>query len=92
MPSIQRNVIWCQGKNIFCAELKKKDWQVLDEKSNCFTTFLDPESYYRWLSVPFGIKPVAEQYQCHQWDVLAGLTEISVIADDILGYVCGDTI
>ncbi|KAF7652237.1 hypothetical protein LDENG_00099600 [Lucifuga dentata] len=67
-------------------------WQVkLDNESSYLTTFWTPLGRFRWLRIPFGIKPAVEEYQHRQHEALQGLNGVSVIADDILLYGCGDT-
>ncbi|KAG6935029.1 hypothetical protein G0U57_015772 [Chelydra serpentina] len=41
-----------------------------------------PVGKYRWLRIPFGIRPFAEEYHCRQQTI----KRISIIADDILVY------
>ena len=59
----------------------------LDEESSYLTTFWTPFGRYRWLRMPFGIKPAPEEYQKRQKDALQGIEGVEVVADDIL--VCG---
>lgn len=67
-------------------------WQVkLDKESSYLTTLWTLLGRFRWLRMPFGIKPAAEEHQRRQHEALQGLTGVSVIVDDILLYGCGDT-
>ena len=93
MPTIEEILPEISKAKIFSV-LDAKDgyWQIrLDEASSYLTTFWTPLGRYRWLRMPFGIKPAAEEYQRRQHEVLLGLKGVSVIADDILVYGCGDT-
>ena len=93
MPTIEEILPEISKAKIFSV-LDAKDgyWQIrLDEASSYLTTFWTPLGRYRWLRMPFGIKPAAEEYQRRQHEVLQGLKGVSVIADDILVYGCGDT-
>ncbi|KAK5893965.1 hypothetical protein CesoFtcFv8_010707 [Champsocephalus esox] len=63
----------------------------LDEESSLMTTFWTPWGRKRWLKFPFGVSVAPELYQRKQHELLAGLTGIEPIADDILIVGCGDT-
>lgn len=81
-----------KAKTFSVLDAKDGYWQIqLDEASSYLTTFWTPLGRYRWLRMPFGIKPAAEEYQRRQHEVLQGLKGVAVIADDILVYGCGDT-
>lgn len=81
-----------KAKTFSVLDTKDGYWQIqLDEASSYLTTFWTPLGRYRWLRMPFGIKPAAEEYQRRQHEVLQGLKGVTVIADDILVYGCGDT-
>lgn len=93
MPTIEEILPDIAKAKVFSV-LDAKDgyWQVkFEEESSYLTTFWTPLGRFRWLRMPFGIKPAAEEYQRRQHEVLRGLTGVSVIADDILLYGCGDT-
>ena len=53
--------------------------------------FGTPWGRYRWLRMPFGISPAPEEFQRRVNDVLSGLPEVKVIADDILVFGSGET-
>lgn len=62
-------------------------WQVcLNEDSSKLTSFWTPFGKFRWLRMPFGIKPAMQIYQRKQSAVLQGLEGVAAIADDILIY------
>lgn len=63
----------------------------LDEESSLMTTFWTPWGRKRWLKLPFGMSFAPELYQRKQHKLLAGLSGIEPIADDILVVGCGDT-
>lgn len=94
MPTIEEILPDLAKAKIFSVlDAKDRYWQVLlDEESSYLNAFWTPEGRYSWLRMPFGIKPAAEEYQLHQQVALAGLKGISVIADDILVYRCGDSV
>ena len=64
----------------------------LDEQSSYLTTFWTPFGRYRWLRMPFGIKPAPEEYQKRQKQAIEGLEGIFVIADDILCVGYGESV
>lgn len=63
----------------------------LDEDSSYMTTFWTPWGRKRWLKLPFGVSVAPEVYQRKQHDLLAGLSSVEPIADDILIVGCGET-
>ena len=63
----------------------------LDNASSFRTTFWTPQGRYRWLRMPFGISSAPEEFSRQLSEVLEGLANIEVIADDILIYGCGET-
>ena len=65
---------------------------VLDQESSYLTTFWTPHGRYRWLRMPFGISSAPEEFQRRLDEVLEGLENIEVIADDIVVYGTGDTL
>ena len=93
MPTVEEILPELAKAKIFSV-LDAKDgyWQEqLDQASSYLTTFWTLEGRYRWLRMPFGLKPAVEEYQMRQHEALQGLKGVSVIADDILVYGCGDT-
>ena len=64
---------------------------VLDEQSSYLTTFWTPHGRYRWLRMPFGLSSAPEEFQRRLDEVLEGLDNVEVIADDIIIYGTGDT-
>lgn len=68
-------------------DAKKGFWQIkLDEKSSILTTFYTSYGKYRFVRLPFGLKPAMEIYQAKQNAILHSLKGVAVIADDILVY------
>lgn len=81
-----------QAKVFSCLDAKKGFWNLkLDEKSSKLTTFVTPFGNYRFLRMPFGIKPAMEIYQKRQHLLLQGLEGVVCIADDILVFGSGET-
>lgn len=93
IPTIEEMLPNLAKAKVFTS-LDAKDgyWQVeLDEPSSKLTTFWTPEGRYRWLRLPFGIAPAAEEFQRRLHETLDGIEGVCVIADDILVYGCGDS-
>jgi hypothetical protein len=65
---------------------------VLDEESSFLTTFWTPFGRYRWLRLPFGINSAPEEFYMILHELLEGLENVEVIADDILIYGSGDSV
>ncbi|KAK3084785.1 hypothetical protein FSP39_018986 [Pinctada imbricata] len=67
-------------------------WHVeLDEQSSLLTTFGTPWGRFRWLRMPFGIKPASEEFQRRIDEALEGLSGIKAVHDDIVVWGSGDT-
>lgn len=60
----------------------------LDNDSSYMTTFWTPWSRKHWLKLPFGVSVAPEVYQRKQHELLAGLSGVEPIADDILIVGC----
>ncbi|KAJ8333896.1 hypothetical protein SKAU_G00412150 [Synaphobranchus kaupii] len=63
----------------------------LDEDSSYMTTFWTPWDRKRWLKLPFGVSVAPEIYQRKQHELLAGLSGVEPIADDIRIVGCGES-
>jgi hypothetical protein len=86
MPTIENILPEISNAKVFSVlDAKDGHWQVkLDEVSSYLTTCWTPVDRYRWLRMPFGITPAAEEYQCTRCEALQGRKGVNVIADDIL--------
>ncbi|XP_064638291.1 uncharacterized protein LOC135494308 [Lineus longissimus] len=74
-------------------DVKNGYWHVeLDEPSSLLTTFGTPFGRFRWLRLPFGVKPASEIFQRHLDQVINGAKGVELIADDMLITGEGDTI
>ena len=82
-----------KNANVFSVVDAKDDFlQVsLDEESSFLTTFWTPFGRYRWTRMPFGRKSSPEEFQRRLDEGLEGLTNIAIIADDMIVYGTGDT-
>jgi ribosomal protein S14 len=75
----------CDAKNGF--------WLLkLDTDSSKLTCFETPFGRFRWLRMPFGVKPAPELFAAKMHKALRGLNGVACIADDILTYGCGETV
>ena len=58
-------------------------WQIkLDEESSKLTTFNTPWGRYRFLRMPFGVKPAPEIFQKAMHDIFQGVP-VEIIVDDL---------
>ena len=74
-------------------DVKNGYWHVeLDKKSSLLTTMGTCFGRYRWLRLPFGIKPASELFQRHLDQVINGAKGVELIADDMLITGEGDTL
>ncbi|XP_064637858.1 uncharacterized protein K02A2.6-like [Lineus longissimus] len=74
-------------------DVKNEYWHVeLDDPSSLLTTFGTPFGRFRWLRLPFGVKPASELFQRHLDQVINGAKGVELIADDMLITGEGDTI
>ena len=64
---------------------------VLGKISSYLTTFWTPFGQYHYNKMPFGITSGPEEYQRRQHEILEGLDNVAVVADDILIYGMGET-
>lgn len=83
----------CNAKVFSVLDAKQGFNQIeLDEESSYLTTFWTPFGRYRYLRMPFGISSGPEEYQRRQQEVLEGLDNVAVVADDILVFGCGESL
>ncbi len=74
------------GKSIFSI-LDEKDgyWQIkLDEPSSKLCTFNTPWGRFRFLRLPFGIKPASEVFQQKNCETFGDISGVHVIVDDMI--------
>lgn len=93
LPIIEEILPMLSKARVFSTvDAKHGFWQLmLDEKSSKLTTFWTPYGRYRFIRMPFGIKPASEIYQRKQNEIVEGLDGVHVMADDILIVGRGDT-
>ncbi|KAK3885281.1 hypothetical protein Pcinc_010488 [Petrolisthes cinctipes] len=64
----------------------------LDYESSLLCIFNTPFGRYRWLRLPFGLRPSPEVFQKHLMHALEGLEEVFICADDVLVVGYGDNL
>ncbi|XP_048775390.1 uncharacterized protein K02A2.6-like [Ostrea edulis] len=81
-----------QARIFSVVDCKDGFWHItLDDESSFLTTFGTPWGRYRWLRMPFGIKPASEEFQRRMDEALSGIHGIKAIHDDIVVYGCGNS-
>ncbi|XP_065061116.1 uncharacterized protein K02A2.6-like [Rhopilema esculentum] len=86
LPLIEDVLPELEGVKVFSKiDLKEGYLQIeLDEESSMLTTFQTPWGRWRYLRMPFGIKPASEHFQ-HEFDqCIEGLSGVYAVADDAL--------
>ena len=64
---------------------------VVDEPSSLLTTFWTPFGHYKWNRLPFGISFTPKELERRLTEVLEGLDNVAVVADDLLIFGCGNS-
>ena len=74
------------GAKVFSViDVKDGYWNLkLSPESSDLTAMGTPFGNYKWLRLPFGVKPSSDHFQRELNDALKGLDGIYIIADDIL--------
>ena len=90
LPTIEEVATRLHGAKLFTKlDVRNGFWHVaLDDKSSYLTTFNTPFGRYRWLRMPFGIRSAPEVFQRRMHELVEGMDNIEVVADDfvIIGY------
>ena len=81
------------GAKVFTIlDVSKGFWHVLlDKPSSFLTTFHQPFGQYRWKRMPFGISSAPEVFQRCMHELIEGLHEVEVIADDFVVFGFSNT-
>ena len=67
-------------------------WHItLDSPSSYLTTFNTPFGRFRWRRMPFGIRSAPEVFQRRMHELIEGMPQVEVIADDFVVVGKGDT-
>ena len=81
-----------RAKYFTVCDVRHEYWHVqLNKSLSLLTTFNTPSGRYRWIRLPFGIKPASETFQQKLDHALEGLNGTAKIADDILLWGEGDS-
>ncbi|CAH1366264.1 unnamed protein product [Tenebrio molitor] len=93
MPTIEEILPELADARVFTTlDAKKGFWQLkLNDESSKLTIFWTPFGKYKYLRLPFGVKPAMQIYQKKQHEIVQGLRGTIAIADDILVYGKGKT-
>lgn len=93
IPTLEESMPDLANAKIFTTlDVKNGFWHVkLDEDGSKLTSFWTPFGKYRWLRLPFGLKPSMEIFEMKLHGVIQGLEGVICIADDLLVYGCGNT-
>nr|KAH0807779.1 hypothetical protein GEV33_015012 [Tenebrio molitor] len=88
MPTIEEILPELADARVFTTlDAKKGFWQLkLNDESSKLTSFWTPFGKYKYLRLPFGVKPAMQIYQKKQHEIVQGLRGTIAIADDILVY------
>ena len=90
LPTIEDVATRLHGAKIFTKlDVKNGFWQIeLDQESSYLTAFNTPFGRYRWKSMPFGLCSAPEVFQRKVHELIEGMQNVEVIADDfvVLGY------
>ena len=66
-------------------DVKEAFWHIkLDEESQLLTTMITPWGRFKWLRLPFGLKPSSEIFQKRFQQSIEGLPGVACIADDVI--------
>ena len=90
LPTIEDVATRLHGAKVFTKlDVRNGFWHVvLDEDSSYLTTFNTPFGRYRWRRMPFGIRSAPEAFQRKMHELIEGMSNIEVVADDfvVVGY------
>ena len=90
LPTIEDVATRLHGAKVFTKlDVRNGFWHVcLDEESSFLTTFNTPFGRYRWRRMPFGIRSAPEVFQRKMHELIEGMSNVEVVADDfvVVGY------
>ena len=90
LPTIEDVATRLHGAKVFTKlDVRNGFWHVrLDEESSFLTTFNTPFGRYRWRRMPFGIRSASEVFQRKMHELIEGMSNVEVVADDfvVVGY------
>ena len=82
------------GAKVFTKlDVRSGFWHItLDNASSYLTTFNTPFGRFCWRRMPFGIRSAPEVFQRRMHELIEGMPQVEVIADDFVVVRKGDTI
>ena len=90
LPTIEDVATRLRGAKVFTKlDVRNGFWHVcLDEESSFLTTFNTPFGRYRWRRMPFGICSAPDVFQRKMHELIEGMSNVEVVADDfvVVGY------
>ena len=94
LPTIEDVATRLHGANVFTKlDVKSGFWHVkLEETSSFLTTFNTPFGRFRWKRMPFGIQSAPEVFQRKMHELIEGMPQVEVIADDFVVIGKGSTL
>ena len=94
LPTIEDVATRLHGAKVFTKlDVRSGFWHImLDNASSYLTTFNTPFGRFRWRRMPFGIRSVPEVFQRRMHELIEGMPQVEVIADDFVVVRKGDTI
>ena len=73
-------------------DVKNGFWHIeLNQESSYLTTFNTPFGRYRWKRMPFGLCSAPEVFQRRMHELIEGMPNVEVIADDFVVVGYGET-
>ena len=86
LPTIEDVATRLHGAKVFTnLDVRNGFWHVkLDDSSSDLTTFNTPFGRCRWKRMPFGIRSAPEVFQRRMHELIEGMPDVEVVADDLL--------
>ncbi len=86
LPTIEDVATRLHGANVFTKlDVKSGFWHVkLDETSSFLKAFNTPFGRFRWKRMPFGIRSAPEIFQRKMHELIEGMPQVEVIADEFV--------
>ena len=94
LPTIEDIATRLHGAKVFTKlDVRSGFWHItLDQASSYLTTFNTPFGRFRWRRMPFGIRSAPEVFQRRMHELIEGMPQVEVIADDFVVVGKGNTI
>ena len=94
LPTIKDVATQLHGAKVFTKlDVRSRFWHAkLDEASSFLTTFNTPFGRFHWQRMPFGIKSAPEVFQRKMHELIEGMPQVEVIADDFVVVGKGNTL